>query len=186
MSLSEAQNLLRNAQPVLDAQAASAAVTRVATEINRTLRNANPLVLCVMRGALVFAGQLLPQLDFPLEVDVLDATRYRNATQGGAFSLRALCATPIAGRTVLLIDDILDEGVTLAALRDHAREAGALRVLTAVFAVKQTGRATSIIADFMGVKVPNRYVFGFGMDVHGYWRNLPAVYALNETLDEHS
>jgi hypoxanthine phosphoribosyltransferase len=173
-----ARELLQQARVVHSAEVVNAAVTRLAGEINRSLREANPLVICVMRGALVFAGQLLPQLDFPLQLDVMDATRYGEATRGAALSLRMMPAAQVAGRTVLLVDDILDEGVTLAALRAKLLELGALRVLTAVFAVKQTNRAKPLAADFFGVTVPDAYVFGFGMDVHGYWRNLPVIYAL--------
>lgn len=176
-----AREMLRDAQLVCAAPQVNAAVARMASAINQTLRDANPLVLCVMRGALVFAGQLLPQLDFPLHVDVLDVTRYRNATRGGALDVRSRPAAPVAGRCVLLVDDILDEGITLAALRDEFMRQGALQVRTAVFAVKQSGREKPLAADFFGITVPDVYVFGFGMDAHGYWRNLPAVYALKET-----
>lgn len=172
--------MLGSARLLCNAEAVNAAVTRVAGELNRALREANPLVLCVMRGALVFAGQLLPQLEFPLQLDVLDATRYGDATRGGELQFRSMPAAAVSGRTVLLIDDILDEGVTLAALQARLTALGAQRVLTAVFAVKHTGRAKPCVADFWGVTVPDAYVFGFGMDVQGYWRNLPAVYALNE------
>jgi len=172
--------MLRDAQVVCTAQQVNAAVARVAGDINRALSDVNPLVLCVMRGALVFAGQLLPQLDFPLEVDVLDVTRYGEATRGGALTFHTMPAAPVAGRVVLLVDDILDQGITLAAVRDKLLESGALRVMSAIFAVKDTGRKKPIDADFFGVTVPDVYVFGFGMDARGYWRNLPAVYALNE------
>ena len=175
----QAREILRNAAEVCSAQEVNAAVARVAMELNQALRDAHPLALCVMRGALVFAGQLLPQLDFPLEVDTLDVTRYGDATHGGELIFRAMPAADAAGRTVLLLDDILDQGVTLAALRDRLLAQGATRVLIAVFAVKQSGRDKPVAADFFGVSLPDRYVFGFGMDVHGCWRNLPAVYALN-------
>jgi hypoxanthine phosphoribosyltransferase len=178
VSSQEALEILRRAEVVCSADVVSAAVTRLAGEINQALREANPLVLCVMRGALVFAGQLLPQLDFPLAVDTLDVTRYGDRTQGGEVQFRQLPATDVAGRTVLVVDDILDQGVTLAAIRDWLLAHGAQRVLIAVFAVKQTARRVPVSADFCGLTVPDRYVFGFGMDVHGYWRNLPVVYAL--------
>lgn len=179
MTPEQARELLRNARLVCSAAAIDAAVTRVAGELRLALQDANPLVLCVMRGALVFAGQLLPQLDFPLEVDVVDASRYGNTTSGSELVFRSMPAAAVAGRTVLLLDDILDEGVTLAALHARLTALGAQRVLTAVFALKQTGRARPLDADFVGVTVPDVYVFGYGMDVHGYWRNLPAVYAVN-------
>jgi hypoxanthine phosphoribosyltransferase len=86
----------------------------------------------------------------------------------------------VSGRTVLLIDDILDEGLTIAAIKDKLLEAGAVRVLIAVFSDKDIQRKKPVAADFVGVTLPNRYVFGFGMDVRGQWRNLPAIYALAE------
>jgi len=128
----------------------------------------------------VCAGQLLPQLRFPLEVDTIDVTRYGNTTQGGELTYRAMPATAVSGRTVLLVDDILDHGVTLAALRDKILASGATRVLIAVLAIKERAARAPIKIDFSGVSVPDRYVFGFGMDVQGYWRNLPAIYAMNE------
>ena len=174
----QARDLLQTAQLVCSADTVNAAVTRVARELNCTLQDAHPLVLCVMRGALVFAGQLLPQLDFPLQVDTLDATRYGDAAHGGELVFRHMPAADVTGRTVLLVDDILDQGITLALLRERLLALGARRVLIAVFAVKDTGRSKPVDADYCGVTLPDRYVFGFGMDVHGYWRNLPAVYAL--------
>src|SRR5688572_7071582 len=94
----QVRHMRRNAVVVHTADAVNAAVARIAGELNHALRDANPLVLCVMRGAMVFAGQLLPQLDFPLEVDVVDAARYRNTTHGGELVLRALgSVTSVAG-----------------------------------------------------------------------------------------
>lgn len=176
----QARELLQSADEVCSAATVNAAVTRVAAQINGALHDSNPQVLCVMRGALVFAGQLLPQLNFPLEVDTLDATRYGDATQGGELVFRHLPVASVVGRTVLLLDDILDQGITLAAIRERLLKDGASRVLIAVFAVKDIDRTTPVTADFHGVTLPDRYVFGFGMDVHGWWRNLPAVYALRE------
>ncbi|MFZ9150725.1 MAG: phosphoribosyltransferase family protein, partial [Burkholderiales bacterium] len=130
------------------------------------------------RGGLIFAGHLLPQLAFPVDVDYVDATRYGTATRGGELAWRGGIPDSVAGRIVLLIDDILDEGLTIAAIKSKLLEAGAVRVLIAVFSDKDLQRQKPVAADFIGVTLPNRYVFGFGMDVRGQWRNLPAVYAL--------
>ena len=176
----KARHVLETAERLCPAPVVSAAVARVAREITAQLGASFPLVLAVMRGSVIFAGQLLPQLDFPLEFDYLDVTRYGDATRGGEISWRITPGLAVAGRVVLVLDDILDEGRTLAAVRERLLEAGAASVYCAVFADKDLGRAKPVTADFVGVRLPDRYVFGFGMDVSGVWRNLPEVYALKE------
>ena len=176
----KARRILDAAEQIWSADAVSDAVARLAREISARLRDSNPLVLGVMRGSVVFAGQLLPRLAFPLEFDYVDVTRYRNMTRGGELQWRVESATAVSGRTVLVVDDILDEGDTLKAIRDRLLAAGARDVCIAVFAEKETGRPKPVVADFVGLKLPDRYVFGFGMDVNGAWRNLPAIYALKD------
>ena len=129
------------------------------------LADSNPLVLCVMTGGVVFCGQLLPRLDFPLDFDYLHATRYGPETQGGKISWRSAPWIPVKERTVLVVDDILDEGVTLAAVKESLTRLGAARVLVAVFADKVNGKPKPVSADFVGLTVPDRFVFGFGMDI---------------------
>jgi hypoxanthine phosphoribosyltransferase len=119
-------------------------------------------------------------LNFPLEFDYVHATRYGAETSGGALQWVVEPRTQVKGRVVLLLDDILDEGITLAAIRQHLLDAGAAECITAVFADKEIGKDKPLHADFVGVSLPNRYVFGYGMDVKGAWRNLPAVYAMKE------
>lgn len=177
-SPTRAREILERADVVCSAAQVSAAVTRVAHEMHAVLADANPLVVVVLRGAIVFAGQLLPHLTFPLDVDSIDATRYGENTRGGDVAFRAMPLSDVTDRVVLLVDDILDEGVTLSVVRDKLLAMGARKILIAVFAEKHTGKAKPIQADFVGVTLPDRYVFGFGMDIHGYWRNLPAIYAL--------
>lgn len=180
MSLSpaEARALLARSEQLLAPEAVGRAVARVAGEITVALSEEQPMLLAVMRGAVVFAGQLLPLLHFPLEFDYLDATRYGKATRGGELDWRVDVPAGVKDRIVLIVDDILDEGHTLDAIRNRLLDAGARRVLIAVFADKDLGKAKPVTADFIGTPLPNRYVFGFGMDVQGLWRNLPAVYAL--------
>ena len=158
----------------------SDAIARLAREITARLAESFPLVLCVMRGGVIFTGQLLPQLRFPLELDYVEVTRYGVATRGGELSWRMAPTQAVTGRAVLVLDDILDEGHTLAAIREKLLALGANRVFIAVLSEKDTGRPKPVKADFTGVKLPNRYVFGCGMDVKGAWRNLPEIYALKE------
>ncbi|MCC7486842.1 MAG: hypoxanthine-guanine phosphoribosyltransferase [Burkholderiales bacterium] len=178
MSHEEAAALLRRSRRVHSAAAISRALTRLAREITARLAGRFPLVLSVMRGGVVFAGRLLPELAFPLEFDYLDVTRYAGSTRGGEISWRVSPGTSVAGRAVLVLDDILDEGATLAAVRERLIRAGAAEVLCAVLAEKERRGTRPLRPDFIGVTVPDRYVFGFGMDVRGAWRNLPAIYAL--------
>ena len=179
-SLEQAWRILEGAEEICTAECVVAEVARIAREVTAKLAARHPLVLAVMRGSVIFAGHLLPQLRFPLNFDYLDITRYRGATLGGEIDWKVTPGTAVAGRTVLVVDDILDEGHTLRAVREKLLQAGATEFYSAVFAQKDTGREKPIAADFVGITVPNRYVFGFGMDAYGVWRNLPAVYALGE------
>jgi hypoxanthine phosphoribosyltransferase len=176
--LEEARRLLEEADILFDAGEVSAAVARMAQEITARLRDEFPVVLSVMGGAAVFTGQLLPQLGFPLEFGAIEVTRYNNDIQGRDITWRLPPRDNVRGRTVLVVDDILDEGITLAAIRKKLIEMGARHVLSAVFCDKDIARDKPVRADFVGITVPDRYVFGFGMDAYGLWRNLPAIYAL--------
>jgi hypoxanthine phosphoribosyltransferase len=178
VSREEAWQILDRAQLVCGPETVAAAVARVADDISRRLADSQPLVLAVMGGGIVFCGQLLPRLRFPLDLDYIHATRYRGGTSGGSIDWRVRPREDVRGRVVLVVDDILDEGHTLAAIRESLLEAGAAAFLSAVFCEKQLPREKPIRADFVGVTVPDRYVFGYGMDIHGAWRNLPAIYAV--------
>lgn len=180
MTPQEAQTILDQADLLCSAEESALAVRRVAAEITARLATTNPLVLAVMGGAVVFTGTLLPQLIFPLDFDYLHVTRYGDATTGGQLEWIVKPRSAVAGRVVLVVDDILDEGVTMAEVVRRLRAQGASEVLSAVFADKNLGRSKPIAADFVGVHLPNRYVFGYGMDVKGAWRNLPAVYAVKD------
>ncbi len=154
------------------------ALDRLARDITADLAHRRPLAVTVMQGGLVFAGQLLPRLHFELDCDFIHARRYGNATHGGELEWLTGPHEDVAGRTVLLLDDILDEGRTLAALRGALLARGAEAVFVAAFARKERGVPPVTEADYVGVPVPDLFVFGFGMDVAGAWRNLPQIYAL--------
>jgi hypoxanthine phosphoribosyltransferase len=173
---------VREEADVLVSQAdCDAATARVAREITAKLKGEMPLVLAVMGGATVFVGQLLPQLDFPLEFDYVHVSRYGDKLAGGKLNWRVEPKESVQGRTVLVLDDILDEGETMAAIRERVLGMGASAFYCAVFCEKLIKKAKPIKPDFLGVTVPDRYVFGYGMDVSGLWRNLPAVYAMRGT-----
>ncbi|NID14300.1 hypoxanthine-guanine phosphoribosyltransferase [Luteibacter yeojuensis] len=177
-SLEEALN---NADLLFSREQLDIEISRMGREIDRTLAGERPVFLTVMHGALVFAGQLALSIRTDLEFDYVHATRYRGRTTGSDLHWLRRPEVPLQGRTVLLVDDILDEGHTLKAVRDACFGMGAKRVLLAVLCTKLHGRrAHGIEADFNGVDLPDRYVFGFGMDYNEQARNLPGIYALKD------
>ncbi len=157
-----------------------AAIARMAAAIRRDLAEVNPVVLCVLNGAIVVTGKLLPRLPFLLELDSVHVTRYRGEIRGSELHWLHEPGVELSGRHVLLVDDVLDEGVTLAAIRDYCLARGAREVRIAVLVDKRVPVAKPCRADYVGLVCDDRYIFGYGMDYRGYWRNLPGIYALPE------
>ncbi len=177
----QAWAFLEQSDPVASAEQVQAAIGSLAKEIGAKLSDSYPLVLVVMGGAVVFAGQLLPRLRFPIDLDYIHVTRYGAATRGGGIDWRVPPPQSVRGRTVLVVDDILDGGETLRAVRERLLELGAREVFNAVLVEKQLAREKPIRADFVGLRIPDRFVFGCGMDAKGYWRNLPEIRAMKGT-----
>lgn len=177
-NVAEARGILNSSDILFSAEEVNVAVDRMAVEITEKLGETYPLVLSVMGGAVVFTGQLLPRLHFPLDFDYVHVSRYGDKTQGGELVWKQAPKEDVQDRVVLVLDDILDEGHTMAAIRDKVMGMGAKEFYSGVFANKLIPKAKPIKADFVGLDVPDRYVFGFGMDVRGAWRNLPAIHAL--------
>jgi len=175
-----AWQILESAELIHSAAAVDAAIARVAAEIAARLKDQYPLVLSVMGGAVVFTGRVLPLLNFPLDFDYIHATRYGAATSGGAVDWKVEPKGNVADRVVLVLDDILDIGDTMLAIRERVLGLGARAFFSAVLTDKKKNTAKPICADFVGLSLPDRYVFGCGMDAHGAWRNLPAIYALRQ------
>ncbi|MFO7602535.1 MAG: hypoxanthine-guanine phosphoribosyltransferase [Gammaproteobacteria bacterium] len=170
--------VLANADCLFNKREVQAAVMRMAADIRRDLADSTPLVLSVMTGGLIPTGMLLEHLDFLLEIDYIHATRYQEQTQGGILDWRVKPHKPLVGRHVLIIDDILDEGITLREIVHYCQEQGAASVRTAVLSIKNHGRPHAIDADYVGLELPSRYVFGCGMDYKGYFRNFYEIYAV--------
>jgi hypoxanthine phosphoribosyltransferase len=177
-NVAEALGILNSSDILFSAEEVDRAVDRMAEEITAKLGEAYPLVLSVMGGAVVFTGQLLPRLHFPLDFDYVHVSRYGDKTHGGELVWRQAPKEDVQDRVVLVLDDILDEGHTMAAIRDKVMDMGAKAFFSGVFANKLIAKEKPIKADFVGIDVPDRYVFGYGMDVRGAWRNLPAIHAL--------
>ena len=175
--LKEINSVLADAELLVNEQEIAAAITQIAEQINSKLADSNPLLLCVMNGGLVFTGQLLPKLTIALTLDSINASRYDNQTSGGAIKWINTPQSSVKNRTILIVDDILDEGITLTAIYDYCLAQGATAIYSAVLVNKLLEHSKPIQADFIGLNLENRYLFGYGMDYKGYLRNAPGIYA---------
>jgi hypoxanthine phosphoribosyltransferase len=176
------EDVLKNAECLYDLATVERSLDVMAEEITQQLQGTNPVVLCVMIGALIPTGHLLTRLPFPLEVDYVHATRYRGSTRGGDLHWLVEPRHDLKGRTVLVVDDIMDGGLTLAAIIDYCKQAGAKKVYSAVMVNKKRVReeGVTIEPDFSGLVTENRFLFGFGLDYEEYLRNAPGIYAVNK------
>ena len=177
----EVQQILSRAELIYDADDISVALDNIALHLNKRLENKNPLVLCVMQGGVVFTGQLITRLTGNIEMDYIHATRYRNQTLGDKLNWLVYPRTSLKGRTVLILDDILDEGITLDAIVEYCGSQGAREVITAVLLRKKHDQCKlGVCSDYVAIEVEDRYVFGFGMDYKGQLRHVNAIYAIGE------
>lgn len=176
---SEAQAVRASADCLHDAAAVALVYDRLAADLEREYQGKNPLVLCTLLGGIMPCAELLRRVNFPFELDYLHATRYRKQTTGAGLVWKAYPATPLQGRHVLLVDDILDEGHTLKAMQEYLAQQQPQSLRTVVLAEKIHARkAPDVQAEFIGLQVEDRYVFGCGMDYKGYWRQLPGIWAV--------
>jgi hypoxanthine phosphoribosyltransferase len=169
---------------IFDEQRIKQALDELALEINTKLCDSDPIFICVMQGGIILLGNLLPRLNFPLELDYIHATRYGSKTHGGELIWKAEPSRDLKGRTIVIVDDILDEGLTLAKIKDYCLEKGCKEVFTVVLVDKKRPRAAGGLqkADFTGLFIDDFFVFGYGLDYDGYLRNTPGIYAV---ADEH-
>ena len=173
-----AWRFLEDSDPIASTEQVQAALQRVAGEITAELSKSYPVVLVVMGGAVIFAGQILPLLRFPIDFDYIHASRYGAETRGADVDWRVKPPASVRGRAVLVLDDILDGGQTMDAIRSRLFELGAASFHCAVLVEKKLKVEKPIHADFVGLQIEDRFVFGYGMDAKGYWRNLPEIRAM--------
>lgn len=179
------KTVLEKADCLYGLQAIEKALDKMAKEITATLSEKNPLIICVMIGALVPVGHLLTRLHFPLEVDYIHATRYRGTTRGGDLHWLVEPRQSLKDRTILIVDDIMDGGLTLSAIIDYCQQAGAAAVHTAVMVNKKRAREKGVNfePDFSGLYAEDRFLFGFGLDYEENWRNAPGIYAVAQEYE---
>lgn len=173
------QQVLQRAELVYDRETIDLAIKALAERLTERLRDSSPVVLCVMQGGLMFTAQIMLHLPLDSEFDYIHASRYGDATSGDEIRWLAYPRLKLADRSVLILDDILDEGYTLAAIEQYCREQGARDVVSAVLLQKKHDRLMSgMHCNFVALEVDDRYVFGFGMDYKGKLRHLDCIYAL--------
>lgn len=174
--------VLDRSRPVHDAATVRIALDQLALRLDLALRFHDPLLVCVLQGGVYLAGQLLARLRFPLQQATVQVTRYGDSTAPGDLRWLSPLSMDVRGRSVLLVDDVFDRGLTLSLLHDHLMAAGAQQILSAVIARKDVEHLTSYRPDFIALECGADYLFGCGMDYHGYWRNLPEIRALPDDL----
>ncbi len=168
-----------DAQLVFSNSEITSAINTLANKLNSQLKNETPVVLCVMQGGLIFSGQLIPKLNCMLEIDYIHATRYNNETEGGTLQWRAYPVADLSNRTILILDDILDEGITLQSIIQYCETQGAKKILSAVLLRKNHDHCVAKnITDNYALTVDDDYVFGFGMDYRGQYRQLDTIYKI--------
>lgn len=180
MSLDHIRNVQQTAKQVFSADEIQSAIATMAQNITQVLAEENPIVLCVVTGSIVVTGQLLPLLPFPLQLDYAHATRYLGGTRGETLQWKAKPRLEQKDRTILIVDDVLDGGVTFQGIKEDCLNNGAKQVYTATLVDKTTCRLPGGLptADFTGLSMETGYIFGYGLDYHDYLRNANGIYVV--------
>ena len=177
----EARSILASAELLFTRQEIDIAIDQLAVRLSVEYADSNPVIVCVMSGGLVFTADLIKRLRFPLRLDYLHATRYQEKLSGDGLLWHVLPKSDLSGQTVIVVDDVLDYGITLAEVIRQPVFAKAAQVKIAVMLDKKLARAKPVYADYAALQSADRYAFGRGMDCRGYWRNLPEIYVLPAT-----
>ena len=174
------RDVFRNSKCIYSKADIESALDQLAVAISYELSESDPIFLCVVIGGIIPVGCLLPRLDFPLSVDYVHATRYGDKFAGQEVKWKAKPRCEMKGRTVVIVDDILDGGLTLQAIKDYCENEGAEKVYTAVLVDKEKARVPGGVpqADFTGLSLEGGFLFGYGLDYKGYLRNAPGIFAV--------
>jgi hypoxanthine phosphoribosyltransferase len=178
-AIGDPREVLASASLIYGADEVARALDFMATAAASEVAAKNPIVLAVMNGGAFIATELCRRFVFPYEFDYVHATRYGKNLTGGALDWKVPPSQRLRGRVVLVVDDVLDRGDTLAALLERIDAVGAREVLVAVLVEKRLDTpARRPQVDFVGLTSDDVYLFGSGMDYAGYWRGLPGLYGL--------
>jgi len=159
----------------------AAAVRRLADEISRDYCDKNPLVIGVLKGSFIFLADLVRLLDFPIEVDFVTLSSYKDKMQScGDVSVDRCFSTDIKGRHVLLVEDIVDSGLTMHFLLDRLREETPASLRLCALLDKPSQRKLPVNIDYLGFTIPDRFVVGYGTDCAEKYRNLPDIHFIEK------
>jgi len=180
LGIEEVKKVWEEADCIYSDEQVEQAISEVAVAISDVMAKTNPVVLCVMKGGLIFTGKLLMKLQFPLEVDYIQVSRYRGEVVGGTIEWMVTPRTSLEGRNVLIVDDILDQGETILEIIKACEKQGAKDVKSVVLVDKMHDRKVTpeVKANFTALEVEDRYLFGYGMDYKGYLRNAAGIFAV--------
>ena len=171
--------ILKNSECIFTESELDNAISNIAKQIEQEIVGEIPIFLSVMNGGMFFGAELLQKISGPLLSDYIHASRYGNETFGSSHITwyRQPKLEDIRGRAVYILDDILDEGHTLAEIKRFLLDAGVKSCKLVVLIDKNIGKNKPVTADHVGLVAPNKYLFGYGMDIHGLYRQLPSIYA---------
>jgi len=156
-----------------------AAVSRLASEITKDYHDRHPVLIGILKGSFIFMADLVRLLDFPLEVDFIRSSSYGKGTQSsGKIRVVQGLRSPIKGRDVLVIEDIVDTGLTTSFLLDYLSRKKPASLSLCSLLDKPSRRQMPVTIDYLGLTVPNKFVVGYGLDYNEKFRNLPDIYTM--------
>lgn len=176
--IDEVKSVRAGADRLFDQPTIEKVIDNLAAQVTVDYAGLNPILLFALKGGCYLGAKLMERLDFPLQIEVLQLSRYQDQLSGGQLQTGVVPVMPLTGRHLVIVDDILDKGITLAGMVDFCTASHPASVKSLVLIDKQCERDTDISAEYVGLAAPDRYLFGCGMDYKGYWRNLPAIYAV--------
>jgi hypoxanthine phosphoribosyltransferase len=155
----------------------------IAAQISKDYRDRELTVIAVLNGSLMFMADLLRRIPLPLKLDCLSVASYHGRAQtSGEVIFKQIALPDIKGRHILILDDILDSGHTLAAIREKLETAGPRSIKVCVLLAKRKERARPVTADYLGFEIEDEFVVGYGLDFDERYRNLPYVGVLRKEL----
>lgn len=164
----------------LTAEDIDKAVEQVAEMINLDMQGKNPLFICVLNGAFIFASDLLKKVDVECEITFVKLSSYSGTRTTNTVRELIGLDQPLAGRTVIIIEDIIDTGITMGYTLKKLRDLGATDVRIASLLFKPEAFKKNYAIDYVGIVIPNEFIVGYGLDYNGHGRNLPDIYKIIE------